>query len=585
MNKKNTIFWIIIVALLFIASLALIHSLSNDFYTKLISYFSVDQSFKISKNINAIKSLLIKFSIVGFIVTIVILFSNAINFSGVKFRHIGVIDKIKPFFIKNKKLLSRTLIAFLLIYLIFSSLALIFNVDVGADEGGQISRIKGFYDNGKFQQPYALDQMSWMLHLVYIPFLLLKYIIPFSIPAVRIVVLIWSLLLILVSYKILAKLGYRKAFPFLLILLVSDIGFIYLSSSAYGELGAVLFLLLGTFFRTEKELNHRNVFFSALFFAIAGTQKMQLLPFIFIVNLIYLLITDKKRKNFLLLFYFMGIWFAENIVFAIIQGFSLSEIGRGFWTIFGASGQMFGELDLILRLSRLNYLFNIQSLVIYAVIIAYFTFNYKRTSKFEKFLFLFSVLISLLWITSLQAISTRNVYYAIYLNYFLLSIIIYNIYTEIKQINLKRYVYSTVVLIFIFNLAAGATQNIRLIKKGIMDEYQYVNTGFETFNRITIEKSAQREFFEYINSHLMDEELYSVGVDYYWYTFTDKKYISVDKNVLNEIRTGSYFVLTYIDYKNQFVTDKLEVFLHNNSEIIYKNGHWEIYKITKNKNK
>jgi len=254
-------------------------------------------------------------------------------------------------------------------------------------------------------------------------------------------------------------------------------------------------------------------------------------------------------------------------------------------SIFGASGQMFGELDSVLRLSRLNYLFNIQSLVIYAVIIAYFIFNYKRTSKFEKFLFFFSVLISLLWITSLQAISTRNVYYAVYLNYFLLSIIIYNIYAEIKQINLQRYMCGTVVLLLIFNLAAGATQNLRLIKKGIMDEYQYTNAGFETFNRGTIEKSAQREFSEYINSHLMDEELYSVGVDFYWYTFTDKKYISVDKNALNEIRTGSYFILTYIDYKNQYITDELEIFLHNNSEIIYKNGYWEIYKITENKNK
>lgn len=585
MNKKNTIFGFIIIILLFIITLVLIYSLSDSFYTKVISYFSVDQSFKTVQNINAIKSLLIKFLLSGFIVSIAVLLSNVVDLSEIKSRYLGVIDKIKSFFIKNKNLLSRTLIAFLLIYLIFSSLALIFNVDVGADEGGQISKIKGFYDYGKFQQPYLLDRMSWMLHLVYIPFLLLKYIIPFSIPAIRIVALIWSLLLIWCSYKILTKLGYRKSFPFLFILLASDIGFIYLSSSAYGELGATLFLVLGTYFRTEKELNHRNVFLSALFFAIAGIQKIQLLPFIFIVNLIYLLITDKKWKNFLLLFYLISIWFIENIGFSVMQGFSLSEIGRGFWAIFGASGQMFGKLDLILRLSRINYLFNIQSLVIYAVIITYFIFNYKRTSKFEKFLFSFSILISLLWITSLQAISTRNVYYAIYLNYFLLSIIIYNIYTEINQINLKRYVFSTVVLLLIFNLAAGATQNLRLIKKGIMDEYQYTNAGFETFNRGTIEKSAQREFFEYINSHLMDEELYSVGVNFYWYTFTDKKYISVDKNALNEIRTGSYFILTYIDYKNQYITDELEIFLHNNSEIIYKNGYWEIYKIIENKNK
>ena len=92
---------------------------------------------------------------------------------------------------------------------------------------------------------------------------------------------------------------------------------------------------------------------------------------------------------------------------------------------------------------------------------------------------------------------------------------------------------------------------------------------------------SQEEFFQYINDELEPEsDVYYISVDYYKYIFTEKEFISLERNAKHlELPKGSYFILTYIDYKVDYVWNELIVYLNNNADLVFRKDFYEIHRI------
>ena len=461
-----------------------------------------------------------------------------------------------------------------------------YNLDVGADEGGQLSRIKGFYDYGKFQQPNMLDRPSWHLQLTYYPYFILKHILPFSIYPARLITLFYSLLLLLVVGRIVTIKYGLNACIITIILLISDVGFVFLSSSAYGEIGAVLFLFMAIYLRTRNNLGKKRIFLSALFFAIAGLNKLQVLPYIFFVNLLFILFQPThKRENIFILFHFVLFWFLGVFIFAFLQGYDLSQITYGFWRISHASSEMIHPLPLLRRLAQLSHFDSITNLLLVCVIVSYYVVNFTKVNTFEKALFGFSMINTFSWLFGFGAFSTRNLLYAIIINCILISIIALRTLDFSKKSRAGFSAIVWVIVLFLsFNFADGTLTSVRLANIGISDEINFANAGYATYSRKEIDKSQQKEFFDFINLKMDSRSnIYGISVDYFWKTYTDRTFTPVPHNIANFsfIEDGAYFVMTYIDYKNDYVWNDLVVYLNNNAELIFKKNFYEIYKITK----
>lgn len=462
----------------------------------------------------------------------------------------------------------------------------IYNLDVGSDEGATSSCIKEFYDYGKFERPYLLDKPSLGLELIFYPYFILKHILPFSIYPARLITLFYSLILLLAVGRIVTVKYGINACIITIILLISDVGFVFLSSSAYGEIGAFLFLFLAIYLRTRNDLGKKETFLSALFFAIAGLNKLQLLPYIFIINLLFLLFQKTKtRSNFLILIYFVLFWFAGIFGFDFLQGYNLKSIAESLWELSHASSQMIHPLPLLRRLAQLSHFSRISNLLLVCVIVSYYVVNFKKVNTFEKALFGFSMINTFSWLFGFGAISTRTLLYAIIINYILISIITIRILDFSKNNRVRYSVIVGVVILFLsVNFVNGTLTSVRLANIGISDEINFANAGYATFSRKEIDRLQQKEFFDFINLKMDSQsKIYGIGGGYFWKTYTDKVVNSVPYNIadFSFIEDGSYLVLTYIGYKNDYVWDDLLIYLNNNAELVFKKNFYEIYKIIK----
>ena len=89
------------------------------------------------------------------------------------------------------------------------------------------------------------------------------------------------------------------------------------------------------------------------------------------------------------------------------------------------------------------------------------------------------------------------------------------------------------------------------------------------------------EFFDYINERLDSEsEIFYIGVDYYKYLFSAREFTAIGDNAKHlALPKDSYFLLTYIDYKNDYICDDLLIYLSNNADLVFKRNFYEIYRI------
>ncbi len=585
MKKNNIIKILFCFFILIIILLILSISIEKDFILESALYFSKDKVIKpttIDFVRSKIKKILILLFFVNISLILILKFKRSIELIVSKFyAQLQLLNWERIYNLLKKKKFIIFLIGLCLIIFIGTCLFLTFNNDVGADEGYYISSVKSFYTEGKFSFP-SRESPSLFLQLIYYPFLLIKPFTSFSIYSLRIVVLIYSLILLLFLMYLINNKYSLECFLIFLILFISDRSIIFVASSGFGEIPAFLPFVIAIFLWTKKQ-EKKYTFFIALLFALAASTKLQLLFFILILIIGSILFRNKDiKRNVNLLFYTILLWFFVVFFWGIIQGYQIDDIGRTFWRLSSSSSQMLHNIPLSNRLAHINSFFSTFNLVIFSIIIFYYLINYKKVTLFEKTIFIFSCIVTSWWIFSYFAISTRNLTYSIIINYILLSIIITNIIKKEKRINKKMYFSGFVVFFLIINFLNTTVFIYRLTIKGISDEFIFSINGYETFSKKDL-KSEQEDFFRFINKNIpQNEKIFSISTGYYESVFTDKKFLTVNQKRKILLPKGSYVIITYIAYKNDHVGDDLMRYLNNNAELVYKKNYYEIYKINKN---
>jgi hypothetical protein len=369
------------------------------------------------------------------------------------------------------------------------------------------------------------------------------------------------------------------SYTFLVALLFTDKSFIFVSSSGFGEIAACLCLVAGIYFWTKSKNSH-NVLTAALFFALAGLTKLQILPFVYVVTFLFIILQEEKRReNLLLLVYVSVIWLVGEFFYAFIQGYDLAAIGRSFWRLASETSAMAEALPVFYRLAHVNAFFVSFNMILISIVVVYYFKNFRRVVLFEKTAFLFLVLMSLWWVFFFVAMNVRNLIYVTVINYMLLSIVFDQSRVGIG-VAARRLVYSIIGLFLVINFAHTTIYSIRLVNKGFSDEFNFALLGYETF-AVRDLNSGQRDFFEYVNKRIPSEsDIYYISEDYYRYIFTEREFIAMSADtVVLTLPKNSYFILTYIDYKNDYVTDGLLSYLHNEAELVFKKNFYEVYRV------
>jgi hypothetical protein len=474
----------------------------------------------------------------------------------------------------------RTVLIFALVgYFLVTCLSLIYRNDVGVDEGLYISSVKYFYEAGKFNLPWR-DYAELALHLAYYPYLLLKPLVGFSVYSLRIMSLTYSVILLMLLGYYVRKFYSTGVYLLLLAFLVTDPAFIYISSSGYGEIPALVSFLVGVFFLTDIRKNNHPII-PAVFLALAGLTKLQLLPFIIFVLCLLAVFKANRRGNILVTVVSTCLfWVAGEFIFAFLQGYDVVAISTSFWRLLNESSALAESLPIMYRLAHVNAFFGASNIIIVSIIYYYYLRNFKNSPLIEKTLFAFALLLAIWWTFFFVAMSIRNLIYVLVINYVLVSIVIGRSVKRMDNARRLEIMYGMIAVFFCLVFVNTTIFNVRLANKGISDEFDYAISGYETFSRRGIE-SAQREFFVQINTKCDPEiPIYYISQDYYKYIFTDKTFHSVRRNMEDPmLPKGAYFILTYIDYKNDYVWDGLLVYLDDRADLVFKNHWYEIYKV------
>ncbi len=579
--KRDIINLFLIITLVFLAILlATTFLIREEFIFRYILYFSADKIVK-ATTIEAVKAeikLILVLLLSANILFLVLLRIRSTTVKKKGFVHSRTESIIG--FIDNKKIV-RLSITFLFIYFIGMCLFLVLNNDIGSDEGLYISSVQNFYKEGKFNLP-RYEYICLLNQLVYYPFILIRQFTGFTKGSLRIVALFYSTGLLLFLLFLFRRYYSLKRYVVLLLLLVSSSILMFLSSSGYGEIAAFFSFLLAVFFWTNGRNLHTRTLIPAVFFALAALTKLQLLPFIIALGVIFIFIKrERAKENIALLIYTCLLWITGALIFGFLQGYNLSDIGRMFWVLGSSSGQMIGHLSIFNRLNYLNAFANALNLMVSSVVVFYYFRNFRRVSLFEKTLFTFSLLVFLWWLIFYPGFSVRNVVYSIITFYILFSIILRDLIGWIRNSDKKVYFVGTIILFLTLNFVNGTIRNIRLSNKGISDEFLFASIGYETFSAKGL-RSSQEDFFDFVNEKLdPGRGIYFISVDYNKDIFTEKEFRSIKHGTENlSLPVGSYFILTYIDYKHDYIWDDLVVYLNNNANLIFKENFYEVYEIT-----
>lgn len=563
-------------------NLIVIKLLPSGFYYKIALYFSDDKIINpgvIERLINHIFKFNIGLAFAHIFITLYLL----INFKSIYYSIADKFEKFADYININK---SNVVFAISLIFLSYTILSIFYivNVDVGADEGYYISSIKNFYQNGYFgleQNNFAEFRNQGLLY----PFFGLKFVVNFNIYLPRILNIVYSLAFLIILLFYFYKNYSIKIYLVFLLLLVFDRTYFFVASSAFIEPSAMLFLFTGAYFYFIK--NKENL--SIPFFALAGLSKLQIMP-ILLISFLFIAVFNEnekseKGKEIIFLSKIILLWIVGAVIFTFLQGYDFRDIILSLFRISHSSGEIVYSLPFFNRLSHFNNFFNLFNVTIFSFVLCYYIKNFKKIKPFERFLFIFAVFNITWWILSFYSISPRHVIYGVVINYFLFSIAVYRIYKSIAQTELKNILIGFLSLFLIFNFLNNFVFHAIQIRTGISDEILLAINGYrEPFGDCKDAiKSGQKKFYDFINDNLKGEKNYCIAAGCNKVLFTNIEFKHPPKNFIkdNTIPKGSYFLLTFIDYKNKYVTDELEIFLNNNAELIFKKNFYEIYKITK----
>jgi 4-amino-4-deoxy-L-arabinose transferase-like glycosyltransferase len=455
-------------------------------------------------------------------------------------------------------------------------------MDIGTDEGYYISLVKNYYDNGTFSSGVK-DAAEFINQGLLYPFVLLKPLTKFDYRLPRYINIFYSLVLFYFLFIIIKKKASFFAALLFSIFLLFDRTYLFISSGVFNELSAILFLVAGIYLYTKYNSLKMEIL-ASVFFALAMLSKMQIIPFLFASLLIIGFITKDERLKTIRVLGMASVLFGLfTFALAGVQGFSLIDTVKSIYKITGSSSEMISTLPVANRISHIANYFNIIYICLIAFLSVIIIKNFKKEDKFIQIIFIFSLLNSFWWIFLYFSIAPRNLLYSLVFLYFLASISIERL-IKTSPNSYSKYFLPFLIIFLGLHIINNASFIFIEGKKGISDETLLALNGYrEPFgDRNNVIQSGQFEFYDYINNNIAAGTIiYWISPDFNKDLFTERTFIYPEKNfILNKsLPKGSCFLLTYLDFKNKFVTDPLMIYLNNNASLLFKKNYWEVYQI------
>ena len=331
---------------------------------------------------------------------------------------------------KAEKLLKlKYFVLFCLIYLIALFYITINNYDLGFDEAWYLDYALNFIKTG-FPFYIINEELAWIsiadMLPNYILFLFYSFISSITLEGVKFISSILSIAGITLIFYSIYKSNSRIVPILTIIFIVLQPGFGFVASSFFGEIIAIGFLFIGIYLLFNKN----KLIWASLFFSLSIQTKLQLLIIIIATFLICILIWQDKKiiKALFLTILFLGaisliriipvLFYEPTLVFNIIeQYYHLSSYHNNGFSIITLE-----------RLQLYNRLFPISILII----ISFLSFPALKT-KFEKFIYVFAILMNVYWIFFFSFITYRHLFMGVIPLCYLTALFLNHYYITLKK--------------------------------------------------------------------------------------------------------------------------------------------------------
>ena len=339
----------------------------------------------------------------------------------------------------------------------------IYHFDIGQDEAFYLNDIQNINTYGSVYRDYN-DNKSFYYDIPHLPLMLIsKITVPvfgFSVVHIRIIILLFSLLMIPVLLKLFDKLTARIAIIFLFLFP----GIFSLTATVFLEFTAILFFILSLVLLKEFEVKNKNylLVLSAFFMSISMSTKIQFAVWIVLILIILLLIEYKRYISIILKYsFYIFLIYACILVFSFLHyGFHNGVLL--FKEVFIGGNQ--SEL-LNIDISLIIYKFMMLNNLIYIPLLLFIWVKSWRIIKkdydylYMKIIFVGAISILIYWNLFYHVLTLRNVILGIAFNLMLMAIYLKENYKSVK-------------LILIPYIIAGVTANFAFIQNGVNNDIQ-----------------------------------------------------------------------------------------------------------------
>lgn len=389
-----------------------------------------------------------------------------------------------------KFLFNRISIVFnyrLIIFLIISYLGILFiisiiNFDLGFDEAWYLHWAKNFSATG-IAFYLTNGNISIIDTITMLPYYLVSSIVYWvggnQVWHFKLLSTLLSIIALIYLFYFTKLISNKIAAMLAILFLVIQPGFGFVSTSFFGELFQVFFVLLGlNYWLNNSSENNKNIIISSVFFSLAIHTKFQLLIVLLITIIIFGLIT-KKQSSFKIIIYtllftvLIGFIRILPVVFADIKNIRYLLIMD--W-VSGSSITQSLSFTAFEKIQLFNKFF---SLPLFLIII-YASFKYLK-KQIEIFLTIFSVVAVFWWIFLFPYSTYRHPFIAIIFLCIIGALLGNKWYSENDNIIKNSLAYKYLIIsVFSFLMLYGMSANVIYSYIGYNDGVQFDLDGFNS---------------------------------------------------------------------------------------------------------
>lgn len=471
--KKNLSFYTGLIFLLFTVIQILFYFIKpSDILLKLnFSFITPDK-------VNNLIAKQIFFLLIIFFITTAILWLYKSRFYPlILSKFISLLNKIT--LIINYKLLSVILISYLAVLFLLS----IINFDLGFDEAWYLHWAKNFSATGIAL--YSTNgQISLIDTITMLPYYLVSTVVFWSggseVWHFKLLSTLFSIVALLYFFYFIKTISNKIAALLSVLFLIIQPGFAFISTSFFGELFQIFFVLIGLKFWLYDNYKNdsKNIILPSLFFSIAIHTKFQLLIVLFLTIFIFSFIVKKQNTSKILLYTLL---FTVFIIFIRTLPVVFTDIKnlRYLLIMDWVSGNSISQSLSLTAFDKIQLFNRFFSVPLFLVVIFASFLYFKK--PIVIFLTVFSAVTSVWWILLFPYSTYRHPFIAIISICILSGLLIYNWYniTDLKIKNSLRFKF-IVISTFSFLMLYGFSANIFYSYIGYNDGVQFDLDGFNS---------------------------------------------------------------------------------------------------------